>query len=151
MVKLKLQYLATWCEELTHWKRSWCWERLKAKAEGGDRGWDGWMASPTQWTWVWANSGRQWRTGKPGMLQFTGSQSVGHHLATEVMSFREEHHRGELPFSTQHIKRTGSQLNLPLKRLTVTTWIRKCLPDFSVAKFLSCFPASILYPLEEHH
>ena len=49
--------LTTWCEELTHWKTSWCWERLKV-GEGGDRGWDGWMASPTRWTWVWANSGR---------------------------------------------------------------------------------------------
>ena len=47
--------LATWCEELTHWKRSWCWERLKAGGEGDDRGWDGWMASLTQWTWVWTN------------------------------------------------------------------------------------------------
>ena len=54
--------LATWCEETTHWKRPWCWERLKAGGEGDDRGWDGWMASLTQWTWVWANSRRQWRT-----------------------------------------------------------------------------------------
>ena len=49
----------TWCEELTHWKRPWCWERLKKGGEGDDRGWDGWMASPTRWTWVWANSVRQ--------------------------------------------------------------------------------------------
>jgi len=49
--------LATWCEELTHWKRPWCWERLKARGEGDDRRWDGWMASPTQWTWVWINPG----------------------------------------------------------------------------------------------
>ena len=61
--------LVTWCKELTHWKRPWCWERLRAGGEGGDRGWDGWTASPTQWTWVWANSGRQWRTGRPGVLQ----------------------------------------------------------------------------------
>ena len=45
--------LATWCEELTNWKRPWFWERLKAGGEGDNRGWDGWMASPTQWTWVW--------------------------------------------------------------------------------------------------
>ena len=50
--------LATWCKELTHWKRPWCWERLKAGREGSDRGWDDWMASPTQWTWICANSGR---------------------------------------------------------------------------------------------
>ena len=49
--------LATWCKQLTHWKRSWCWKRLRA-GEGDDRGWDGWMASLTQWTWNWANSGR---------------------------------------------------------------------------------------------
>ena len=74
--------LATWCEELTHWKRPWCWERLKARGEG-DRGWDGWMASLTQWTWVWANSGRQRRTGKPIVLQSMGSQRVRHAWATE--------------------------------------------------------------------
>ena len=51
---LKLQSLSSWCEDLTHWKRPWCWERLKARGEGDDRGWDGWMASPTWWTWVWA-------------------------------------------------------------------------------------------------
>ena len=72
----------TWCEEPTHWKRPWGWERLRA-GEGGDRGWDGWMASLTQWTWVWANSRRQWRTGKPGMLQFIGLQIAGHDWVTE--------------------------------------------------------------------
>ena len=56
MLKLKLQYLVTWCEKATHWKRPWCWERLKARLEGGKTGWDGWMASLTKWTWVWANS-----------------------------------------------------------------------------------------------
>ena len=72
--------LATWCEELTHWERPWCWERLKAEREGGDIGWDGWMPSLSQWTWVWANSGIQWRTGKPGMLQCVGSQRSRHNL-----------------------------------------------------------------------
>ena len=75
--------LATWCKEPTHWKRPWCWERLRARAEGDNRGWNGWMASPTQWTWVWANSGRWWRTGKPGVLQSMGSQAVRQVLATE--------------------------------------------------------------------
>ena len=62
--------LATWCKEPIHCNRPWCWERLKA--EGNDRGWDGWMASPTQRTWVWANSGRQRKTRKPGTLQSMG-------------------------------------------------------------------------------
>ena len=63
---------ATSCEELTHLKRPWCWERLRAGGEGGNRGWDGWMASPTQWTWVWVNSGSWWWTGRPGVLQSMG-------------------------------------------------------------------------------
>ena len=70
--------LATWCEELTHFKRPWCWKRLKAGGEEDDRRWDGWMASPTQWTWVWVNFGRWWWTGRPGMWQFMGSQIVRH-------------------------------------------------------------------------
>ena len=67
--------LATWYEKATHWKRPWCWERLTVGGEGDDRGWDGWMASPTQGTWVWVSSGRWWRTGKAGRLQSVGSQS----------------------------------------------------------------------------
>ena len=75
---------ATSCEELTHWKRLWCWEGLGAGGEGDDKGWDGWMASPTQWTWVWVNSGRWWWTGRPGVLRFMGSQRVRHDWATEL-------------------------------------------------------------------
>ena len=63
-------------EELTHLKRPWCWERLRAGGQGDDRGWDDWMASPTQWTWVWVNSRSLWWTGRPGVLQSMGSQSL---------------------------------------------------------------------------
>ena len=70
--------------ELTHLKRPWCWEGLGAGGEGDDRGWDGWMASLTWWMWVWVNSGRWWWTGMPGMLQFMGSQRVGHDWVTEL-------------------------------------------------------------------
>ena len=66
--------LATWCNELTHLKRPWCWERLKARGKGDDRGWDGWLASLTQWTWVWISSWSWWWTGRPGVLQSMGSQ-----------------------------------------------------------------------------
>ena len=76
--------LATWCEELTHWKRPWCWERLKVGGEGDNRGWDGWMASPTWWTWVWTSSGSWWRTAKPEVLQSMVLQRVGHDWATEL-------------------------------------------------------------------
>ena len=68
---MKLNPFATWCE-LTYWKRPWCWERLKAGGEGDNRGRDSWMASPTWWTWVWANSWSWWWTGKPGVLQSMG-------------------------------------------------------------------------------
>ena len=78
MLKLKLQSLATWCKELTHWKRPWCWKRLRAGGKGDDRGWDCWIASLIQWTLVWANSGRWWRTGKPGVMQSVGLQRVEH-------------------------------------------------------------------------
>ena len=76
--------LDTWCEELTHWKRPWCWERLRAGEEGDDIGWDGSMASLTQWTWVWVNSGSWWWTGSPGVLWFMVSQRVGHDWVTEL-------------------------------------------------------------------
>ena len=76
--------LATSCEELTHWKRLWCWEGLGARGEGDDRGWDGWMASLTRWTWVWANSGSWWWTGRPNVLLFMRSQRVRHDWATEL-------------------------------------------------------------------
>ena len=77
--------LATWCEELTHWKRPWCWERLRAEGEGDGRGWGGWMASPTQWKWVWVISGSWWWTRRPGVLQSVGSQRVGHDWATKLI------------------------------------------------------------------
>ena len=84
MLKLKLQYLATWFEELTHLKRSWCWERLRAGGEGDNRGWYVWMVSLTQWTWIWVNSRSWWWTGRPGVLWFRGSQSVGHDWVNEL-------------------------------------------------------------------
>ena len=65
--------LAPSWEELTHWKRPWRWEGLGAGEEGDDRGWDGCMASPTRWTWVWINSGSWWWTGRPGVLWFMRS------------------------------------------------------------------------------
>ena len=67
----------------THWERPWYWERLKARGEGGKRGWDGWMASSTQWTWVWADSGSWWRTGTSSVLQSMGSQRVRHDRVTD--------------------------------------------------------------------
>ena len=76
-----------WPPDVKNWligKRPWCWERLKAGGEGDDRGWAGWMASLTQWTWVWESSGSWWWTRKPGVLQYLGSQRVRHNWATEL-------------------------------------------------------------------
>ena len=75
---------ATLCEELTHWKRLWRWEGLGAGEEGDNRGWDGWMASPTRWTWVWVDCRSWWWTGRPGVLRFIGWQRVGHDWAAEL-------------------------------------------------------------------
>ena len=74
MLKLKLQYFE-WPPHAKSWP--WCWEGLGAGGEGDDRGWDGWMASPTRWAWIWVNSGSWWWTGRPGVLWFMGSQRVG--------------------------------------------------------------------------
>ena len=79
--------LATWCKELTHWKRPWCWERLKAGREGDNREWDGWMAPLTLWTWVWASSESWWWTGKPSVLQSMRLQKVRYDRATELKYF----------------------------------------------------------------
>ena len=76
--------LATLCEELTHWKRPWCWEKLKAGEKGDKRGWDGWMSSLSQRIWVWASSSSWWWTGKPEVLQSMGSQRTGHDWVTEM-------------------------------------------------------------------
>ena len=111
--------LATWWEELTHLKRPCCccWERLKAGGEGDDRGWDGWMASLTQWTWVWASSGRRWTRGKPGMLLPIELQRVGHvqFKATEL----------------DWMKLIGINLERIMKH-QVQGLIRRFLPQFNV-------------------
>ena len=82
--------LVTWWEGLAHLKRPWCWGRLKAGGEGDDRRWDGWMASPTQWTWVWVNSGSWWWTGRPGVLQSMRSQGFRHNWWTELNWYKKK-------------------------------------------------------------
>ena len=88
--------LATSCEEeLTHWKIPWCWEGLESGGEGNDRGWDGWMASTTRWTWVWVNSRSWWWTGRPDVLRFMGSQRASEWLNwTELNWSVWWHHEG---------------------------------------------------------
>ena len=116
MLKVKLQSLATWCEELNHLKRLWCWERLKAR-EGDGRGWNGGMASLTQWTWVWVNSGSWWWTGRPGVLQSMGSQWVEHNWVTELNWTDGLQARNFENFLTTHDSTVGT-FNCPeVKRL----------------------------------
>ena len=84
MLKLKLQYFGHLMRRANSFEKTWCWERLRAGGQGDDRGWNGWMASPTQRTWVWVDSRSWWWTGRPGVLQFMESQRVGHDWATEL-------------------------------------------------------------------
>ena len=89
ILKLKLQYFGHQMWRTDSLERPWCWEGLWAGGEGDDRGWDGWMASLTRWhhsdsTWLWVNSRSWWWTGRPGVLQFMGSQRVGHDWMTEL-------------------------------------------------------------------
>ena len=89
MLKLKLQYFGHLMRRADSLEKPLMLfpERLRAGGEGDDKGWDGWMASPTRWTWVWVNSRSWWWTGRPGVLQFMGLQRVGHDWATELNWF----------------------------------------------------------------
>ena len=109
--------LTTWCKVLTHWKIPWCLERLQVGGERDDRGWGGWMASLTQWTWVWVNSGSWWWTGRPGMLQSMESQRVRHDWVTELnwrilLSF--SYRAGLVVMDSFSFSLSGSVLNFPL-------------------------------------
>ena len=84
MLKLKLQYFAQLMRRADSFEKTLCWERLKAGGEGDDRGWDGWMVSPTQWTWIWVASGSWWWMERPGVLRFMGSHKVRHDWVTEL-------------------------------------------------------------------
>ena len=84
MLNWNSNILATWCKELTHLNRPWCWERLTAGGQGDNRRWDGWMVSPARWTRVWVDSRSWWWTGRPGVLHFMGSQRVRHDCWTEL-------------------------------------------------------------------
>ena len=156
--------LATWCEELTHLKRPWCWERLRAGREGDDRGWDGWMASPTQWTWVWVNSGSWWWTGRLGVLRFMGSQGVGHDWATELnwsfvfafisMILRDGSKKMLLQFTSESILAMSSSRSFIMSALTLRSLIHFELIFVYVVKewsnlifymWLSHFPRTICW------
>ena len=126
--------LATSCKELTHWKRLWCWEGLEAGGEGGNRGWDGWMASLTQWTWIWVNSRSWWWTGRPGVLRFMGSQRSD---TTERLNWTE---LNLLIISHVQIYSQG-KLNLPCEYIQssltyIRIWVRYNLIHNNISKKL---------------
>ena len=125
--------LATWCEELTHWKRPWCWERLKAGGEADDR-WDGWMESLTPWIWVCVNSRSWWWTGRPGMLRFMGSQRVRLDWATELnWDFSKKEWPSEsltITFQTQWLYLLPFKASLVCRRLVFAWWLFTLLPCY---------------------
>ena len=131
--------LATWCEELTHLKRPWCWERLRAREEGGNRGWDGWMASPTQWTWVWVNSGSWWWTGRPGVLQFMGWQRVRHDWTTELNT-KGMHYENNIKYIPVHSNPFLSNKDFDLSNNIVLDILLWLFPSLKL--ILSLQPAS---------
>ena len=118
--------LATWHEELTHCKGPWFWERLKAGGEGDYRGWDGWMSSPTQWTWVWVNSRSWWWTGRPGVLWFMGSHRVRHDWATEL-NWTEIYYMSKLkrPWFSNNRNNFPSLLS-PISALSLSDVVHEC-------------------------
>ena len=134
-LRLKLKLHLKWPksgEELTHLKRPWCWKRLRAGGEGDDRGWDGWMASLTQWTWVWVDSGSWWWTGRPGVLQFMGHKELD---MTEWLNWTETH----------VIILTGFQSSLKIITCQSFSFLVKCLflyiffIQWIVSEHLLCF------------
>ena len=108
MLKLKLQYFGYLMGRTDSWKEFWCWEKLKAGGEGDDRGCDGWMASPTRWTWVWASSGSWWWTRKPGAWQSTGLKSWTWLSDWTELRVKEENETAHLKFSILKTKITAS-------------------------------------------
>ena len=161
---------ATSCEELTHWKRSCCWEGLGAGGEGDDRGWDGWMASLTRWTWAWVTSGSWWWTGRPGVLWFMGLQRVRHDWATELswtellMGFSSQEYWSGLPFPSPvgHILSDLSSMTRPswvapqawlsfieLDKAVVLVWLDWlvfCEYGFSVSALWCPLATPIIFP-----
>ena len=116
--------------ELTHWKRLWCWEGLGAGGEGDDRGWDGWMASLTRWTWVSVKSGSWWWTGRPGVLRFMESQRVGHDWATEL-NWSILSQLGIILFDQKFLNLLISLTNFPNKILNEVLLLSSWLWDIS--------------------
>ena len=125
MLRLKLQYFGHLMRRADSLEKTWCWERLRAGGEGDDRGWDGCMASPTQWTWVWENSGSLWWTRRPGVLQCMGLQRVGHDWVTELNSGRNRDIFWVYIWlsSSEHYMRVTEMFNVPVSIIPRLPWL----------------------------
>ena len=129
-----------WPSDVKSWligKRPWCWERLKAGGEGDDRVWDGCMASPTRWTWIWASSERWWRAWKPGVLQSTGLQRAGHEWVTEQQQQLNESKMAIFARKVLHSRTT--------RFVHTTSWcVHTCAPFcfLNLALMYTCIPTT---------
>ena len=133
MLKLKLQYLASWCEELTIWKDPDAGKRLRAGWEGDNRGWDGWMASLTQWTWVWVSTGSWWWTRRPGVLQSMRVQIIRHDWATELNQVVQQKH-------------TVVDVICKITRVKMLWWVALRVGHCCPSSFPALLPAPPMYP-----
>ena len=129
--------LATWCQELTHLKRPWCWQRLRAGGEGDDTRWDGWMTSPTRWTWVWASSRSWWWTGKPGVLQSMGSKS------RDRPEWRKKN-------NYTHIYATGSLCCTPQTLQINHASVKICVPTDKISGFSIASMTWVKYQFKDY-
>ena len=145
MLKLKLQYFGHLMRRVDSLERLWCWEGLEAGEEGDDRGWDGWMASLTRWTWIWVNSGSWWWAGRPGMLRFMGLQRVEHDWATELNW--TEHWTAGLPVSFNPeilwFFRSNLPNAFPPDYLHLSQWWKSVAPGFHNFVITSEFSPSL--------
>ena len=94
MLKLKLQYFGHLMQRTDSWKRPWCWKRLKSGGEGDNRGWDGWMASLTWWTWVWVSSGSWWWGGRCAAVRGVAKSRTRLSDWTELNQLKEDRGKG---------------------------------------------------------
>ena len=136
--------MATWCTELTHLKRPWCWGRLKAGGEGDNRGWDGWMASLTQWTWVWVNSGVGDGQGGLVCCRPRGRKELN---MTEWLNWTELSHYSHvwLFANLWTVSSPASSIH-EILQVRILEWVampssRGCLPDLGMESASLVFPA----------
>ena len=146
--------MGTWYEEPTHWKRPWFWERLTVKGEVGSRGRDSYIAWLTQWTWIWANSRRQWRTEKPGMLQSMELHGVSKPMWSQRagQDWVTEQQQQRFPVLSLLERMGGQQVIIVLKPTSCETGTKCVLTDVCIKGLqgVRCFPIAHTGLQEKH-